>query len=528
MPNVIFDINDSFATISRFAAQSVIEQLMLLTGINDAEIIYKEIIGHGKNAAAIQNPDAPVLKLDSNDYLIVEYKERSHEEVINTSAEKEEFIPIFNHPELGILVKPVCNKTVMTFDITYRSKSYNTLQTWLARFQRNKITRVTGNYHDLRYNYTLPDIIIAYIYDVYMLSSQVAPDDPLLSMKDWYAKYYTKGLMTRSNMGGQNTTFAVNINSKGNEGYYDSLPDDISTDKDKQTHEINFTYVLTFDKVASLILEYQLYIHNQRIDNAYDPFFTLVNRPVDSHTGLRTFSGQVLTSTERPDWYKLNMVDVFYEDLDRWHPPHPAKSTSTILMLPIQLNENDLTEIVDIDDVPSEFLNNTIKTIMKLKPEWGTKLYGFPLIVELFAVDNLTKTIPLNMDIDGNVFTNVDMDLRKRHYLRFSLLLDLTLLPVEVLRWLCQNPSSAIFILNMIDPNILIKSPIKYLAGGTIIDEGYFFNLINVLAGKNPYVNDISLSNTLGNYYNNSWNDQLFGYYLSTNASFITVRTRRE
>ena len=95
MPQVVFDIENSFATITRYVVKGVMEQLMFLTGISNAEIIYNEPLGYGKNSAANSDPNAPALKLDAKDYFIVTYNERFDEQTIDPLSNVIEHVAIY-------------------------------------------------------------------------------------------------------------------------------------------------------------------------------------------------------------------------------------------------------------------------------------------------------------------------------------------------------------------------------------------------------------------------------------------------
>jgi hypothetical protein len=517
MPSTVFDVENNFATITRFVTEAVMKQLMHVTGIEGAEIIYNEPLGYGKNAAANSRPDAPALKLDAKDYLIVTYNERFDGQAIDPLAHQEEHNYVFLHSKLGIRLRPITSRANIEFSLTYRSKSYNKLSVWLSRFQRNKVVREPHNYHSLMYNYTLPDVLGAYVYDVYHLSEAVEPYG--LTMKEYFARHFTQGLISRSNLSKTKNALAINVLADNNLGFFTSLPEDIESDKDKLVHEINFNYTLQYDKVVELLLEYQIYIHNQRIDKIYDKFFVGENHPQDRKQGNRTFTGFVNTATEKEGWYKVNFPDVFFDPIDRWHPFTVSTATSTMLMSPIRIAANDLRAIENINSFPDAKFPALVKTIMMEIYESVCTMYGSPFVLELFAVDDETRSIPITMDATGEIRSTIDLDLRKRHYLRLSLLLDLRLLPIEMLRFLCRHPDWVIYILQTINPKIAVDQ-LRLLGGGLMVDYESLWKLLN----SAPPLNDGRIP--MGSFNNanlSSFNSNLFGYYIEHNVATATV-----
>lgn len=516
MPSTVIDIENNFATITRFVTEGVMKQLMHITGIEGAELVYNEPLGYGKNAAANSRPNAPALKLDSKDYLIVTYNERFDRQAIDPITSQEEHNYVFLHSKLGVRLRPVTSRANIEYTLTYRSKSYNKLSVWLSRFQRNKIIREPHNYHNIMYNYTIPDVIGAYIYDVYHLSEAVAPYG--LTLKEFYQKHYTDGLMSRSNLSKTKNALAINVMSKKNLGYFTDLPETIESDKDKLVHEVSFSYTLEYDKVVELLLEYQIYIHNQRIDKIYDRFFVKENYPTDESQGERTFSGFVHTATEKLNWYKVQYKDIFFDPVDRWYHPTPTKFTSTVMMSPLQVSATDLRAIENINSFPDAKFPAMAKTIMQFFSDHVTTTYGFPFVLELFAVDNEIRSIPIEMDSSGVMTSTIDLDIRKRHYLRLSLLVDLRLLPIEILKLLCKHPDWIIFILQTINPNIATDK-LRILGNGSIVDYESLWNLLNTAPPLNT--NGIDRGSL------NNFNSNLFGYYIEHNVAAVSVSVAR-
>lgn len=510
MPHAVFAIDHSFATITRYVVKSVMEQLMFLTGIKDAEIIYNEPLGYGKNQAATQNPDAPALKLDSKDYFIVTYNERYDEQTIDPLANVVEHNAIFQHTELGVYLRPITCKANIEFTLKYRSKNYNNLVTWLARFQRNKIVREPHNYHDVLYNYTIPTVIGAYIYDVYMLTTYVEPY-PGLTLKDFYKTHYCEGLMGRKNASGTKSALAINVNSRNNLGRYTSLPDEITTDKDKAYHEISFNYTLTYDKVVELLLEYQIFIHNQRIDNIYDQFFVREDRPVESTQGRTAWTGTIHSVTENRAWHHVEIEDIFIDPIDHWTPTMAPVSTSSMMLAPMMIDTNDLTLVENISNFPVDKFPQWIKDLMLQYHEYVTTPFHFPFTLTLYSVGKQTKIIPITMDNTGEIRSTSPLEIRKRHYLRLSLLTDLRRLPAEMLKRLCLQKDDLIDIIMAINPNYPVGD-LRYTGAGANVQYESLWLLIN-----NPnYLPFQSFSN------------QLFGYYTETLVGTTNIIVKKQ
>ena len=147
-------------------------------------------------------------------------------------------------------------------------------------------------------------------------------------------------------------------------------------------------------------------------------------------------------------------------------------------MIPLQVNDQDLNEVVTLTDIPDASLPAIVKEIMLAYYVQSVTPYSSPFLVELFAVDNEERSIPLEMDEFGVISSTIDLELRKRHYLRLSLLVDLRRLPRRVLQALAKEPTWMLAIINMINPNAPTDN-LKVLGGGAALQMESLENLLN-------------------------------------------------
>lgn len=503
MSKVSLPIEDGFSTITRFAVKSIIEDIKTLTGFAPKDVIWKDG-GVAHINAAQTGPKSGEMQLESGDYILVDYIERFSEDNTDYRHAAGQFVPIFTNHALGLRLTPIHARSVIEMNITLRSKSYNTMQEWLQRFRLNQSIRSTHNYHNLKYNYTIPDIVIAYLYDCHHLSEQVLPYGK--SKKEFFDAGFTKGLVGRSNLSGSKDALCVNVESKGVLGQFGDMPDEIERERDNAYSEITFNYKLTYDKPTHLTLDYQSIIHNQRVPAEYLKAFYRNTLPVDTQQGARTFSGAVNTASEYYIKGFLNYADVFYDQYDRWHPSTPLKDTLTLFMGPIQIDLDDTHAIVDLNDLVDLGLSPTILAIMEMYHTDIHNPYAAPFLVELFAVDEVVEMVPLDIDSSLVVRAKPQADIfpRQRHYLRVSMLLDISRMSEDAQVLLRKDPPTALNLLQFWLPELTLDGTPGNLKTLGLPGES------NYIISKPSWVEVLKLIPTVSETYKRYYNFQAY------------------
>jgi len=429
MPNVRIPVETTDSTITRLVAKSIITELLYDTNsIPLDDIIY--IQRGGKNIIAQPTANAEPRKLDVGDYFQVEYTEKYLEDYFDPNITQSEFPVIFRDTALGIQLAPMHKRVKLTLNATFRVKSYDTLTQWLNAF-KNKITLTqSNNYHDLYYNYTIPDAALAYINCVYQLTESVAPYGNTLAE---YLKLHfsTQGIVVRQNMTGTQQSTCVNVKNMNCLGFFSQEPEDQTTSTEPPISEITFTYEVIYDKVSAINLTYQLYIHNQIVDVSYlAPYTTRTGLPVSTETNM-TVSQAVNYVTNDSSVY----VDPNLPANDGWRPDSIYRNMSAVFNIPIKLDSNDLTNVIDINDLVNYSIPEQLITYMLLAKSYIFLPYQWVVYIECYEVGSSIRPVPLIINTNETIIrSQYPLDLRKRHYLRLLSNFDLSKMDFSLLR----------------------------------------------------------------------------------------------
>lgn len=482
MSIVLIDLENTENTISRRVAKTVTEDILRLTGMENVEIVYNERRGAVNNPANSNNPEEAHLRLDTGDRVYVEYTEQPNDERFSLLKTMREEPSIFRATDLGIYIAPVCLKTIMEFRFEIRSKSYDKLNKWMNRLRHNLTIRDVGNTHNVLYEYTIPEGVVAYIYDVHALTERVEGYNR--SLKDFINTHFSKGLISRQNLSGSQKRLAMNVMKSGTLGFFTDVPTEIETDKDRTSSSVTLSYRIEYDKAAFLGMEYQVYIHNQRIPQIYiDMFHTPATPKLDDYRGIPQIASLIYEVVGKEKWRFVSIEDTFMDPADRWHPAYPTPNTSTMAILPLAVDLDDRHDVLDLHEISNDVSWDDLIEVMELL---GDKLLNgnkSPILVELYAVSD--KESNLELSIDGNIHVRSlsILNPRERHYLRIAISNDLSKC-FEGLTILQKYPSLLLRLLQTLDPRVTMDH-LTVIGNGTYVTTDSLKDVISNLAGTN-------------------------------------------
>ena len=454
MPLVLIDLENTENTVSRRAAKIVTEDIMLLTGMEGVDLVFQERRGEVNNPANPSNSDDH-LRLDTGDRMYVEYTERPNDERFSLLKTMREEPSIFAAKELGIYMAPVCLRTFMEFQFEIRTKSYAKLAKWMNRLRHNLTIRDAGNTHNLMYEYTIPVGVVSYLYDVYQLTENVEGYDRTL--REFINQHFSKGLISRQNLSGTEKRLAMNIVKSGTLGFFTDVPEEIETDKERGTCSIQLGYRIEYDKAAFIGLEYQVYIHNQRISNVYADMFRVKHTPqVDDYRGIPQIASYIYDVVGYDHYRFVPFIEVFEDPDDTWHPKRPTADTSTMAIIPIQVDLNDRRAVINIDEISDKPEWVELIPIMEYLGERILRGVRSPLIVELYSVAEEEENLMMDLDDYNNMRSQAVLNPRHRHYVRVAVVNDLSksLAGLYVLQ---QRPEMLLTVFRMLDPRVTME-----------------------------------------------------------------------
>lgn len=448
MTRVLVPMTD-LAFPSKLVAKNLVEQLLYHHDYRTDDIIYKERADRKLYRQRYNREQT--LKLATGKYIVADYKEKASTIAPVIPHHIPEYPPIFKHWELGIEVRPVCQPVVMEIQLRMISNNYNDLEQFISMLRSQHWFNQPDMRVNLMYNYSVPDSILGYLYQAWFASENVEPLGQ--TIEEFTSDHFTEGVITRRDIYGKRPQLAINEKQNNCLALVTTMPEIIETDAELSRSEVTVTIELHYDKIKYLACEIQRYIHNQKIN-------------IDM-LALHGVRGQLYRPNKVPDVFTgvhasvnpINGVDVVkvtdfqYDPMDQWTPPLTLPSISDLLVIPCVVDPLNPTDVLDLEEIDDYRLPPELMAIMRAYFDlliWPT---NFPILIELFAVGATLKAIPLIIDSNLHVRSAVPLDLRLRHYLRISILTDLSDAEIEALR---HTPAMLLYLFQMINPNVII------------------------------------------------------------------------
>lgn len=430
MPFTILPTVDTDATVTRFAANSIIQDLKYKTSFQAQDVIWLNDTVTANTTSALGPNEIGMQPIAVGEYIYVDYQDIPSESRTDIRQSERNFPAFFSHHDLGIHAWPVMQETRLEMSIRLRSRSHDTMKQWLARFRRNHNNRNTHDYHTINFNYLVPRNFLAYLYDVHSITQLSVPDPSgPTELSEFLQSSYREGVVKRSNLSGSKKALAVNNEVTRILGVFGDMPQTPERNREEGYSEVAFEYFVDFPKPIGIRVQYQPTIHNARVDSAIlqylDPH--VLQEPLIP--SLPTTIAEVFDFNRELSQSSVADIGnhVYVDPIDRFHPSRYAKDTLTLLMIPICLDLNDLHALENLESYVNT-LDPTLSAVMSILPECLTVDNAHGIHVEAFAVDS--QEVKLDIEVDSTLNVRVledqEMNPRKRHYIRVSLAKDLS------------------------------------------------------------------------------------------------------
>lgn len=479
MPKVTYVVEQHNETVSRYIVNSIAIGLLNKFGLSDQ---FRISISE-KNGQPFIEADKQPLETDSR--LEISYKDEYDEKgLLHGAALYRNIYPkVFEDKKLGISIEPIYAKSLVTMEVTAVFKTRSE-----ANYVQRRLRTMGGlpnleDYHGLTYNYNIPTSIMSFIYDAWYMRENVEGYDE--DFETWLdACLIRGGYLKRSNLSNSVDILAIieNQNTQvalaDNEMFYREL------EESEGTWRFSFTYTFSYDQVTGAELIYPLFVHNQRIPDIYAQAWQ--PNAVELKPSTPAFS---YLNSKKINYFKDLYVPFKggnrFDAMDDWFPSNPLPYTGSILIAPLVVDYDDryvLVNLYELKDYVSDFV---VETLMADR-QAAVVPYEGPYFLEAFRVNEREETLTVTLEANGDVRSLTPLDLRRRHFIRISGLLDLSLLRTQSMRKLIQSVDNTVNVLSELMPSIDKNQPEKYL---TVVNDKVTELSFNRFVQKIPQTN---------------------------------------
>lgn len=488
MPNISMTLVETDQSITRPIVYDIIDQLQDITKITkDSKIFYPG------DTNKVQTPgsdidsktDRTAIFSTSRISFIEVTEEYDKDYLATTSISNKNHQPIFLDESLGISISPIYSTNKLTINYKYKTPSKSEAARWRDDF-RFKISQLRDvNVHQITYHYDIPLEFLLVLKMVHQnRESNLGYGQ---EFNEYVTSYASNKLTLVSDMVGKDSRLAIRETQGRVIGRFDvdDIPDKPERDETDGTWSINFNYIMNYDKVIGCNMKYPVIVHNKLLPINLIEFVntsTNLDKQLKSSANytnaLNDFeSDNIMNSIKSPD----QVLRIPYFD-DFVIPSVPAYTATVFLAL--SLVEEDNRTLINLNELDELMLDvDILKYIKEVEYPYLSRLYHSPFHLTLYRDGYLGREDSLICDSNLNVLATKDLDLRRQHRIRFSIVDNLTILKKEFFERVRDYPKVLLKYLTAVYDVLRLHPDFVDLSKYDRISNVDWNNLMKLLAG---------------------------------------------
>jgi len=353
---------------------------------------------------------------------------------------------LFIDSAIGLYIKPVYGTTMLEFDITINFRNRSDLMALRRRLRLSGGLPQAHVKHAVRYNYGLPDTVALFLHTTWTLRENMGGYGETL--QEYLDNHFIQGRITRSSMDGKTNRLAIDEIQTGIFGLYGDEVYYNEVEASDNVFQMTLTYKVQYEQILGLTMQYPKVIHNQPIPAYYDEWWQpkeVVSSMPSMPVGYPLPKTMPLILGQTPEGGGIRI-----DPTDEWFPTNVPYNTRSILFTPLYIEPGNENALFHIDDFTDAELPPIVKFYLETFPTQITELgSGLPYYIQAFRVNEIEEEITLSISDTGHVTSVIPMDVRRRNYLRVSMMVDLSSISMEHSLYLCKNPNIAEGVFNL-------------------------------------------------------------------------------
>lgn len=502
MPKIAIEVEENHESMTRPIVHSVIDKIRSMTQMPKVDVIYKGDAIRPKQTGSAMNFSGENNTFPAGAKLIVEATEEFVEDVTTSTAVKyRENVAVFADSDLGILIKPVYSKVRMAIQFDFRTRDRNDAQRWRNTIRRKFHEGFQITVHELTYHYPVPVVMLAMLYQIHAYRENVEPYGE--DLDTWMKACLNDRATTLFNQAGEKPSMVIPETQIAAQGWFDfdAQPEQLNKEEEAGQWTVGFTYNLEFDRVISCVMEYPLMVHNQMLHSG----ITDRSSPYkleDIHN-VPSWSRHVLDDLSKhlPNRHLAATTGLSIPFYDDWLPISLPNFQFPIIRMMLQLNPEDKTELVNLEEMGDYALYSTLVDYLKANPESATLLGDSPIHLSLYKGRSVCPT-PISMDALLNVTADGELQLRSNYHLMISLIADPSTLSKRCHERLRNSPEMGLLYLSTLAPELVEKGLLPKVVGGRLLSKTAYYDCVEYIARNvvRSYNRKRGFMNTVGSF----------------------------
>lgn len=462
MPNISLPLEDLQDSVERPVIFSVVRELLEITEISDkTNISFYDDEGKSAQVGSLLN-DTPnkTNKWPFDERVRIEVQEDFDEDyAYRIHTKKAEHIPVFKDEELGVIIRPIYSPTKVNINFTYRARDRNQAVNWRNNIRAKSAMFRNINLHEISYHSHLQEEFIIIVKELHRLRENIAGYGE--SFDTYFASHLSDKASVKTNLGGKSVLWGVDERQIRVQGLFDfaAAPEKGEKSDSADSWSISFSYKFEYQKPILMNMVYPIVVHNQVLSSKFRPTekvyrledqnrsFSMSNRAYnafESDTSVLTYKGN---------------DGISIPSFDEFAPKTILPSTVNVMTCLVVIDTSETgnpRKLMNLGQLGEVNLNGTILDFIKRSeyPFLGKDFYSI-FSLSLYRHGALCHTGSLMVDENLDIYSNLDLDLRRTYRIRLGLVTNFAYLRKEALdrirAFSATAPSLGDILINCID-----------------------------------------------------------------------------
>lgn len=451
-------LNDVMQSVERPVIFQIIRSLQTITQIS----MNTQIRFYGNDAKAAQF-NSTITKDEESDNLwphreniTIEVEDDFDPDHMLSMSVKTPNTPcVFLDKDLDIGIRPVYTPTIVRISFSFKAADENAAKRWRNEIRSRYAMGREVMMHTVNYAYHVPEEYIYILKEIYRLRENVEGHGD--TFEEWFKSNMTNKASLVCNMAGSQSIWMISEVQSGIQGVFDfeAVPEKPEREDEPNLWAVRFTYQFKYDKPINSMMIYPPVIHQQVLslkyrDNPEDYSYQKVWKQYSqAQLGLSKFQ------VDEKDRASLSNCGLNIPPFDKFVPswvPVATVRAATILSVITPADQRTLFNLSEL----GEFNIRTEILDFIRDSEWRYMCTPYASILQLHYYENhhIKEQSMITVDHDLNVKAVSNLNMRRVHRVRLSLVANLSFLTSEALQRLKDYPGVASLIANAINQAI--------------------------------------------------------------------------
>lgn len=348
---------------------------------------------------------------------------------------KPDTYPIYKDEDIGSQFLPVYHNRTMTINFKFSSKSKSKIFSIINRLRL--YTSNDGMYkrHELEYHYVLPLHLLKLLAHINSLKNIRLPSNKQLDLDKYAESTFDDRADFANTLDGNSgkTDLVIREAQLEVQGYITGSLHNIKPERDDETStwSVSFEYQFRYEKLVVLFLSYPIVIYNNIIAKEFRTFKKdkMPNRNAIRHKG----SKDLHALTDRDSLYakRSNNEVINIPKEDSFDIKSTPSFITRIFSILTMVDYGNPTELFNLAQIPKYSFKENIIDFIISEREYINQMHHSIFYFELYRDGKIDSSNKLLIDEEGNLTTEVPMDIMSTYRVVISIINDLSLVRQE-------------------------------------------------------------------------------------------------